>query len=142
MGLLACNEQGSQEPPPPPPPDYSAVAGYYFLNLLNGQPYAYCSSFNNMVACESAQLRIALDGAYTSTKIHTFADLNTGFEFRDSTMFQGYLDSVDRCNVHIAAPAEPNGPGVRHGYDLTFTSEDTLVQRIWTYTAGDTSLVC
>lgn len=135
VGLVACSE-------PAPPPDYTAVAGYYYLNLLNGQPYAYCASANNMVACESAQLRVTVDGAYTSLKIHTFADFNTGFEFRDTTVFQGQLDLLTHCDVHIAAPAEPNGRGTRHAFDLTFTAEDTLPQRVWTYTAVDSSISC
>ena len=140
VGLLACSETGL---PPKPPPDYSAVAGYYYLNLLNGHPYAYCAGDNNSVACESAQLRVTMDGAYTSLNIHTFADFNTGFEFHDTTVFQGHLDLLTDCDVHIDAPAEPNGPGRRHAYDLTFTAEDTVLpQRVWTYTAADSSISC
>lgn len=139
FGLLACKETR----PTGPAPDYTAVAGYYTLSLIDSTKYPFCASEMNQVYCEAESLTLTTAGAFTRKQYHTFADLNSGIEFHDSTVSQGSYDVLERCVVRMVAQPGPSLRGVRTTFDLTFTSDSTAAQRhVWTYVTADSSTAC
>lgn len=141
-GVLACADTGPG-PGPGPGPDYSSVAGYYTLALLDGGTWPYCVGSANEVACYRADLRLTTDGHYTARKFHDHTIIDLGLEFHDSTVQQGMVDLVAACVVHFGPMVEPNGRGVRHPYDLTFTSDSATAERhTWDYMTMDSSSAC
>jgi hypothetical protein len=138
FGLLACAEAG----PAVPPPDYSAVAGYYTLSLSDTTRFPFCANLNNEIYCEAASLTLTDSGAFTEKQYHSYADLNSGIEFHDSTVVQGRYDLLERCVIRMVVAPGPSGRGVRHAYDLTFTNDTTPQTHTWIYVTADSSTAC
>jgi len=137
-GVLACSDVGPQ------PPDTTVLAGVYNLRQLDSAPWPYCASVTaDEVACYQADLRLTADGRFTARRLHTHTFVNLGLELRDTTVWEGAFDLLPSCDALIAAPAEPNGHGVRHARGLTFTSDSATAERhVWEYAASDSSTVC